>query len=150
MPQPIDDVPVLVARLYAIVDELEGLFPGRPFTLDGHLVGSVGEVLAAHAYGLELLPPSHERHDAKAADGTLVQIKATQVDRISISSEPDHLLALRLFRDGSFEEIYNGPGGLAWNAAGKLQKNGQRQIGIGRLRKIMAEVGEIARLGVLR
>ena len=135
-----------MGRLYAIVDELEALFPGRPFTLDGHLVGSIGEVLAADAYGLALLPPSHERHDAKALDGKLVQIKATQVKRIAISSEPDHLLAIRLLRDGPFEEVFNGPGKLAWNAAGKLQKNGQRQISVSELRKLMVEVEQSARL----
>ncbi|MGQ0721719.1 MAG: DUF6998 domain-containing protein, partial [Candidatus Eiseniibacteriota bacterium] len=51
----IDAIPVLVRRLYGIVRDLEAAFPGRKFTLDGHLVGSIGEVLAAHRYGLELL-----------------------------------------------------------------------------------------------
>jgi hypothetical protein len=40
-------VPALVSRLYEIVDELEEIFPGRHFTPDGHLVGSLGESLAA-------------------------------------------------------------------------------------------------------
>ncbi len=133
-------------RLYAIVDELERLFPGRPFTPDGHPVGSIGEVLAAHAYELELLPPSHEKHDAKAADGTLVQIKATQAKGVGLRSEPDHLLVLRLKRDGSFEEEFNGPGKPAWDAAGGLQSNGQRQISLSKLGKLMADVDPSARL----
>ena len=36
-----------VGKLYDLVGQLEHLFPSRSFTLDGHLVGSIGEVLAA-------------------------------------------------------------------------------------------------------
>jgi len=43
----VERVPDLVGRLYEIVSELEALFPGRHFTPDGHLVGSLGEVMAA-------------------------------------------------------------------------------------------------------
>jgi hypothetical protein len=35
---PIDYVPDIVQRLYALVGELESHFPGRKFTPDGHLV----------------------------------------------------------------------------------------------------------------
>ena len=72
-------IPDLVRELYGVVDQLQLLFPGRRFTPDGHLVGSIGEVLAANAYGLELFPSSFERHDAKSKGGKLVQIKSTQV-----------------------------------------------------------------------
>ncbi len=56
----LDEVPRLIGRLYDIVDRLEELFPGRKFTPDGHLIGSIGEVIAANLYGLELLPPRAE------------------------------------------------------------------------------------------
>jgi hypothetical protein len=38
----------VVQRLYEFVAEPDAAFPGRPFTLDGHLVGALGEVLASH------------------------------------------------------------------------------------------------------
>ena len=41
------EVGELLASLYRIVHRLEVLFPGRKFTPDGHLVGSIGEVIAA-------------------------------------------------------------------------------------------------------
>ena len=41
------EVGSLLGDLYRIVDRLEGLFPGRKFTPDGHLVGSIGEAHAA-------------------------------------------------------------------------------------------------------
>ena len=43
------------AAAKAYVAELEAEFPGRHFTLDGHLVGSIGEVMAAYYYGSESL-----------------------------------------------------------------------------------------------
>ena len=142
----LDRIPSLIGRLYDIVDELERLFPGRKFTPDGHLVGSIGEVIAAYRYDLELLPGVAETHDAKATDGSLVQIKATQVSRIGISSEPEHLLVLKLGRDGSATEVYNGPGSIAWKAAGKMQKTGQRPLSLSKLRKLMVSVDADERL----
>ena len=86
-----DSIAQKIRELYAITTELESLYPGRKFTIDGHLVGSIGEVLVAERYGLTLLPNSTQTHDAEAKDGRLVQIKATQTKRIAISSEPDFL-----------------------------------------------------------
>lgn len=34
----------LVKQLYATVKELEAMFPGRHFTPDGHMVGSLKEI----------------------------------------------------------------------------------------------------------
>ena len=139
-------VPALVKALYEIVADLEGHFPGRPFTPDGHLVGSLGEVLAASAYRLELYPCSSECHDAKAGDGRQVQIKATQGKSIGIRSSCEHLLVLKLLKDGSVSEVYNGPGDLAWGAAGPMQKNGQRALGVARLQSLMHQVPQEQRL----
>ena len=139
-------IPELLGRLYQIVAELEGLFEGRRFTPDGHLVGSIGEVLAAHHYGVTLLPSSHEAHDAVASDGRHVQVKATQGGSVAMRSCCDHLLVLKLRRDGSFEEIFNGPGGEPWVAAGARQANGQRAISIAKLRRLMSAVDESKRL----
>jgi hypothetical protein len=143
-------IPEKVKQLYAIVKELEAMFPGRHFTLDGHLIGSVGEVLAAYHYGLELLPASYQTHDAVSLDGRRIQIKATQVNRIGISSEPDCLLVLKILPDGRVEEIYNGPGKNVWEAAGKRQKNGQRYIPNGQLRKLSCCVKPEEKLPMLR
>ena len=138
----VQEIPSLIRRLYSIVEELERHFPDRRFTPDGHLVGSIGEVLAAHYYDLELLPSGTETHDARAPDGTLVQVKATQRGTVGIRSEPQHLLVLRILPDGRTEEVYNGPGKLAWDHAGRLQKNGQRPIALSKLEALMQNVGE--------
>ena len=129
-----------IKQLYKITNELEQTYPGRKFTVDGHLVGSIGEVIVAEHYGLSLLPNSTKTHDAVSKEGKQVQIKATQVKSIAISSEPDYLIVIRLLSDGSWEEIYNGPGKAAWDNAGKMQKNGQRPISLSKLRNLMDSV----------
>ena len=129
-----------IKELYKITNELETIYPGRKFTIDGHLVGSIGEVIVAEHYVLTLLRNSTETHDAVSVDGKYVQIKATQINRIAISSEPDYLIVIKLFSDGSWEEIYNGPGKPVWENAGKMQKNGQRSISLSKLRSLMSFV----------
>ena len=146
----VTEVPRLVAGLYEIVDELEALFPGRAFTPDGHLVGSLGECLAADAFGLTLNPASTEGYDAVTGDGKKVEIKATQRSSVALSVvdqvEADRLLVLHLMRDGSFEVVYNGPASPVWDAAGKAQKNGQRRISLSKLRDLDERVEETQRL----
>ena len=129
-----------IKQLYKITNELEQTYPGRKFTVDGHLVGSIGEVIVAEHYGLSLLPNSTKTHDAVSKEGKQIQIKATQVKGIAISSEPDYLIVIRILPDGSWEEIYNGPGKAAWDNAGKMQKNGQRPISLSKLRNLMGSV----------
>jgi uncharacterized protein DUF6998 len=142
----IDRIPSIVDRLYELVAELEKAFPGRPFTPDGHLVDSLGEVLASHYYALELLPCSSECHDAKSNDGRLVQVKATQGKSVALRAEPHYLLVIALRRDGTIQEVYNGPGREPWRNAGATGRNGQRPISLSRLRRLAEDVLDDQRL----
>lgn len=145
-PHPVDSVPGLVGQLYALVAEFEALFPGRRFTPDGHLVGSIGEVIAAHRYGLELLRHSAQGHDARSVSGALVEIKATQGSSVALREEPNHLIVLHLSKLGEASEVYNGPRATVWSAAGAMQRNGQRSVSLSKLRALMAQVPEALRL----
>ena len=53
----------IIREMYRLIGELEAMFPGRRFTPDGHTVGSIGEAIAAHFYGLQLLTASNKGHD---------------------------------------------------------------------------------------
>ena len=112
-----------IRQLYQIVDELEAAYPDKHFTLDGVLLGSLGEVYARDKYGLTLFKE-------------LVQIKVTQGDKIGLRSEPDFLLVFQVLRDGSFVEIYNGAGKRPWEESGKMRSNGQRFISVSHLKEI--------------
>ena len=46
--------PELIRELYKLVAKLEAMFPDRPFTPDGHMVGSLAECFAEYYYGLDL------------------------------------------------------------------------------------------------
>jgi uncharacterized protein DUF6998 len=128
--------PKQVADIYRAVQELEANYPGRKFTPDGHLVGSIGEVIAAEALGLKLYPPSHPRHDARDANGCDVQIKLTGHRSVALYSTCDRLLVLKVVNSEEAEIVYDGPGEPAWAAAGKRQKNGQRSIRLSKLKQL--------------
>lgn len=139
--------PQLLRSIYDAVDALEAMFPGRHFTPDGHLVGSLGEALASYYYGIELSGASAQCHDGTCGERS-VQVKATQGNRIALSSEPEHLLVLRLQRDGGFVEEYNGPGVLVWSLVNHKPrpKNGQYQVSLATLRRVMKTVKASDRL----
>jgi len=139
--------PELIVDLYRVVSALEAMFPGRHFTPDGHLVGSIGEALASFYYGVKLLPASTQGHDG-TCDGKLVQVKATQVLRIALSSEPEHLLVLRLNRDGTFSEEYNGPGQPVWAMVSHKLRPEKRQyeVALAALRRVAEKQDAATRL----
>ncbi len=140
--------PKLLRAIYEAVDELEAMFPGRHFTPDGHMVGSLGEALAQHHYRIELAGSSAYCHDG-TCDGRQVQIKATQGTRgVALSSEPEHLLVLHLKRDGSFIEEYNGPGAPVWKLVAHKDRpsNGQYHVSMSQLRKLMKGVANHEKL----
>jgi Family of unknown function (DUF6998) len=148
------EVPGLVKELYKIVAKFNQLpnAADRKFTPDGHLVGSLGEVIAAYHYDLRLLPNSAKTHDAETNDGThrMVQIKLTQAKSIGIHNKPDNLLVLHLSPDGKVEEVFNGPGETAWGCFGKrTASNGQKSATVFRLRKAQADVPPSSRISTV-
>lgn len=129
-------LPEPVARIYEAVEELERVHPGRKFTPDGHLVGSIGEVIAEKAFGLTLRAASYPGHDAVDEEGRDVQIKliGPRGKRVSMYATSVRLLVLQIVSPQEAEVVYDGPGEPAWSASAPLAKNGQRSISITRLR----------------
>lgn len=130
-------LPDAVARIYKATAELEALYPGRKFTPDGHLVGSIGEVVAAEALGLTLYPMSRPGHDAYDADRD-VQIKMTAGTSVAMCATCDRLVVTRVISSEQAEIVYDGPGQPAWQSAREAGKNGQRVVSLSRLRAIGA------------
>ncbi len=129
-------LPKPIAEIFRQVEQLERAYPGRKFTPDGHLIGSIGEVIAAEAFGLMLLPASAAGHDARDENGALVQIKLTSGKSIGLRASCERLLVMRIVDPTSAELVYDGPGEPVWTACGKMQKNGQRSISLAKLRSI--------------
>lgn len=129
-------LPAPVAAIYRAVSELESRYPGRKFTPDGHLVGSIGEVVAAEAFNLNLYPMSHPGHDASDMNGP-VQVKMTAGTSVAMYDCCVRLIVLKITSPEEAEVIYDGPGDPVWINAGKKQKNGQRRISLSKLRKLV-------------
>lgn len=127
----------LVAQLHAITAEL-GDIHGRRFTPDGHLVGTLGEVLAASMFGLVLAPPSTKGFDAVDRDGRKVEVKATYGTSVALRpsshQEADDLLVLKLDVRGEPEVAYYGP--IAHVAERPVQSNGQFSVALSTLRRL--------------
>ena len=142
-----------IRELYGIVRRLEDDYSdyNRHFTLDGHLVGSIGEVYAAERYGIKLFISSTETHDGEAPDGRLVQVKATQRESVGISEKPNCLIVLKIDEQGGISEVYNGPGDTVWElfVNRKRPKNGQYQISLARLRMLNEKVPSKKRISNL-
>lgn len=135
-----------VQKLIEVVTQLEAEFPGRHFTLDGHLVGSIGEVMAAYYYGIELYKASTEKHDGIVNDRE-VQIKVTQQDDVVISSKPDYLIVLYMTRKGDVYEVYNGTGKLPWINSSKRDSHNNRHMRVNKLLELDALVPLEDRIG---
>lgn len=136
--------------LYSASERLEALFPDRSFALDGHLVGSIGEVVAAYMFDLSLSKASTKGHDAIASDGQKVEIKLTQGSRVAIRHEPEHLIVLSRPKGGPLRVEYNGCGAIAWEAAGEMQSNGQRSITLNKLRQLASNAPVESQMPVVR
>ena len=141
----VQSVGEIVQNLFTLTSELERLYPKRSFTPDARAVESLGEVLAAKWFDLELLPASSKIHNARTRDlSRMVQIKTTQGDSLVFRNDqiPQHLLVIKLSVLGMPELIYNGPGPLAYAKSGRQLSNGQRAVRICTLRKIQVSVQE--------
>lgn len=106
-----------IKQLLDIIQILREKYPNsqRKFSLDGKLVGDIGEVLCAKKFGLELYKENEPLYDGfQISTGRKVQIKSSfrnycyfpfGEDKI-----PDYFLAVNILENGELEILYNGTG----------------------------------------
>jgi hypothetical protein len=147
LPQPesaVEQIPALVGDLLRTTRKLNSLFEGRPFTPDGHLVGSIGEVVAEYIYEIKLAPCSTPHIDAYTDDGSSVQIKLTgekgtsfgiRWSSLQTEGTADFLICLKLTAKG-FVEIYNGKFPVDLLLGRKDSSNGQLGVTVNKLTAI--------------
>jgi hypothetical protein len=130
------------------IAHLEKAFPHRKFTIDGRLVGDVGEVIAALEYDVVLHDVSQAKHDAVTSDGRNLQIKATFKDSLTFRTIPDYYLGFKLHPDGQYEEVFNGPGQVISDRYVGRKGVGQSllSVPIAELRKLSEQVPERDRI----
>ncbi len=140
--------------MLAIVEKLCAVYPKKRFTLDGRLVGDIGEVLVAEAYDLELFENLKRHHDAQCGDGRLVQIKATMKSTLTFPADhvPNYYLGVQVRADGTFLEVFNGPGAIASEAVkGRSSpKNNLHSVSISALIRLQEKVSPTDRIPLRR
>jgi hypothetical protein len=136
-----------VKELNKITTEIEAVFPEKSFKLDGILIGNIVEVLTAQAYGITLYKQSEKTHDGEV-DGKKVQIKGTQGnDYIIIREEPEYLLVEYMDNEtGTIQEIYNGPGSIAWKVTTYVPSMNHYTMRVNRLLELDKQIPEEQRI----
>lgn len=117
------------------------------FTLDGNLVGDIGEALSVELFGIRLVEAkSAEAIDGVAPDGRTVQIKATGCGRGPAfrltETRADHLLFFDLdFTNCGGAVVYNGPEHYAFQMLPETF-TGQRSLTANQIRRAALLVRE--------
>jgi len=127
---------------------------GLAFTLDGNLIGDLGEALAADVFGLKLVARNGTGIDGHAPDGRSVQVKASGTKRgpafRMVDTRADHLLFFHLDMDTCTAELlFNGPEDIAL-ACLKTPWTGQRMISVPQIRAANSRVPDDQRLQALK
>ena len=129
-----------LSLIFRGIKQLQEAFDHRAFTVDGRLVGDVGEVVAEINYDLVLDKTSRKGYDARTPDGKDIQIKATFKDSLTFRYVPELYLGFKLQEDGTFEEVFNGPGRLIYERFSK-----RKGIGIDLLSFPLAELRALSK-----
>jgi len=143
-----------IKQLLAITKSLKEQY-GRNFTLDGRLVGDIGEVLVAEKYGLELLPENTPIHDAKEiSTGRLVQIKSSFKGYcyFPFDAVPDYFISVKILPNGDLDELFNGTGQYIVDNYIKARnlkpyKNSYYTLSKGVLKKLNEKILELDKIG---
>jgi hypothetical protein len=106
------------------IEALKAAFPDRKFTIDGRLVGDIGEIIANLEYDLILDGISRPSYDAKTVDGRDMQIKATFKDQLTFKTANGLYLGFKLDPRGDYEEVFNGPADLIFRHFAKRKNIG--------------------------
>ena len=133
-----------LTRIFGGIEQLRNTFPDKAFTIDGRLVGDIGEVIATREYDVELYQVQQPIHDGETSKDQKVQIKATFKESLTFKTCPEYYLGFKLFEDGGHSEIYNGPGRLIYERYKHRKGIGEKSLSfpIYELEKLSKEVPE--------
>jgi len=134
--------------IFSGIAKLKGRFPSKAFTIDGRLVGDIGEVIAALEYDVTLHEVQTAAHDGVTSDGRKVQVKSTFKKHLTMTAVPELYLGMQLKQDGSHIEIYNGPGILIAQKFAHRTGLGDKQLSfsIDALRELSKKVPDEQRI----
>lgn len=141
-----------IKKLHESVAELRRLFPSKQngFTLDGRLVGDIGEVIAEEIFQIKLHEKVEHYYDAVTTyERKLnVQIKATFKNHLTFNHCPDYYIGIKIYENGDFKVVYNGPGKYIHEAYGHRKNIGQQLLlfPIDKLEALSSQIDETERI----
>ena len=140
-----------VRKHYESILRAQGSQVELKFTLDGNLVGDIGEAIATELFGVTLVAKkATEGIDGHARDGRTVQVKATGTKRgpafRQTETRADHLLFFCLdFETGTGSVAYNGPEHYVMKYLPEVFA-GQRMVSRGLIQRADEQVQDAERL----
>ncbi len=99
-------------KIFAGIQQLKEALPAKEFTIDGRLVGDIGEAIVQRDYHIKLYDGLAKDYDGETPCGKRVQIKATFKDSLTFKKASDYYIGIKIFENGKYEEIFNGPGNI--------------------------------------
>lgn len=137
-----------LAEIFSGIAKLKAGYGHRHFTIDGKLVGDIGEVIAEQEFDIKLTDKSKTGYDAHMRDFRRVEVKATFQTTLLFRSIPDYCIGLKLSRDGSHEVVFNGPGRYIAEGFPDKVPHAKNQVGytINQLARVSALIPEIERV----
>ena len=114
--------------IFGGIKKLKEALPIKEFTIDGRLVGDIGEAIVQRDYDVDLYEVLVAGYDGETSDGRLVQIKATFKDSLTFGAIPDYYIGIKIREDGSYTEIYNGPTGPIQKKYGHRKRFGEKLL----------------------
>ena len=74
------------------------------------MVGDIGEAIIQRDYDVNLYSGLAKDYDGETPCGKRVQIKATFKDHLTFKKVSDYYVGIKIFENGTYEEVFNGPG----------------------------------------
>lgn len=99
-------------KIFSGIRQLKEALPIKEFTIDGRLVGDIGEAIVQRDYDLTLYEGMEKDYDGETPCGKKVQIKATFKDSLTFKKVSDYYLGIKIYENGTYVEIFNGPGSV--------------------------------------
>ncbi len=128
--------------IFSGIELLRKAQPKKEFTIDGRLVGDIGETIVERDYDLRLYSGMEKDYDGETPCGRKVQIKATFKDSLTFKKVSDYYIGIKISQDGSYTEIFNGPGSYIANEYSHRKGFGEKLLSFPnkRLKELSSEV----------
>lgn len=135
-------------KIFSGIRQLKKALPSKEFTIDGRLVGDIGEAIVQRDYEITLYEGLAKDYDGETPCGKKVQIKATFKDSLTFKKVSDYYLGIKIFENGTYEEIFNGPGNVIATEYSHRKGFGEYLLSFPnkRLRELSANIPSEARI----